>query len=330
MSPTAKIQTLIQHLVIAAIDIKKPSSTAIHDNLWHRTINKPVASRRHQTMGTDMDYTTQEMKDARKTRLENASAKYKFMSFKYLNTLSSDEIFISDPATFNDPFDLGIAIKDLTYRGPFGDEERLRTAFAQLFLNNKDIRNFWIYDDKLINKLEDWINGNASYDQLINQFKQRTSTFGVSCFSQEWENPLMWAHYGSSHKGFCVEYTVKEMSLASTKENLHFSQYYVQYFTKLPTICLSEILFSPHQVLKNFLATKHASWSYEKEWRLVNFQEKGKAVPMPRHMEISAIIVGLKFEKEKIYDVIEKAKVLNIPVFQAHLTNDYDTRLMPL
>lgn len=274
-----------------------------------------------------MVYTTQEMEAGRKIRLEGAVGRYKFMGMTYLNDLSRDEIWISDPATFNDPFDLKIDIENLTDRSPFSNEEKLRTAFAELFLDNPDVQNFWFYDEELTVTLNDWIKGRMHYRQVIDHFIRRSTAFGVSCFAQDWDVPLMWAHYGASHKGICVEYAVKPMSFACASENLHLAQYYVRYMTELPTICLSEVLFSPHQVLPSFLATKHSDWSYEKEWRLVNFTDKQKYIPTPKHMEISALIVGLGFDMRRIEEVTAKAAELNVPIFLVRRPYGYDLKL---
>ncbi len=33
----------------------------------------------------------------------------------------------------------------------------------------------------------------------------------VFCFSETFQNPIMWSHYGNSHKGFCVGYDIKDI-----------------------------------------------------------------------------------------------------------------------
>ena len=119
------------------------------------------------------------------------------------------------------------------------------------------------------------------------------------------------------------------MKISCDPEDIHFGQHYVRYTTELPTICLSEILFSPHQVLSSLLATKHADWSYEKEWRLVHYTEKGKMVRTPNHIEISAIIVGLGFDMTQIGVVAARATELNIPVYIIRQLNGYDLKLQP-
>jgi hypothetical protein len=263
----------------------------------------------------------------RKIRRDLGVSRYKFMPFKYLGSLSTSEIFMSDPEGFNDPYDIKIEIENLTDRSPFGNEETLRQAFSTLFSANTSVAEFWYYDEAFVETLNAWIAGQTHYGEVIQGFKRRSKEFGVSCFAQDWDVPLMWSHYADSHRGMCIEYQVNPMMLAQDPNDLHFGQHYLRYTTELPTICLSEILFSPHQVLSSMLATKHADWSYEKEWRLIHYKEKGKMVRMPNRMEISAIILGLGFDMTKIGCVTEKAKQLNIPIYNIRRQNGYDLLL---
>lgn len=274
-------------------------------------------------------HTTEEMRLARAERRKYGVSRYKFMSLDKLEFLSADQIFMSNPSGFNDPFDLKIEIENLTDRSPFNNEEVLREAFAKLFVGNIEVENFWYYDENFIDTLKSWIIGKANYGEVIAGFKRRSGEFGVSCFSQDWDVPLMWSHYARSHKGICVEYQVHPMKMSRYSEDLCFGQHYVRYTTELPTLCLTEILFSPHQVLSSILATKHADWSYEREWRLIHYTANDKMVPIPKAMQISAIIVGLDFDMAKIQEVAAKANLMQIPVYKINRQMGYDLKLEP-
>lgn len=76
--------------------------------------------------------------------------------------------------------------------------------------------------------------------------------FGVLCFSSEWCDPVIWAHYSDKHRGLClgfdladglgrrVEYVDKRLAFPASRESL-----------------TGEAL----------LYTKYANWAYEKEVR---------------------------------------------------------------
>ena len=110
--------------------------------------------------------------------------------------------------------------------------------------------------------------------------------FGVACFTPEWDNLLMLAHYTSKHSGFAVEYDVCPMEIAIYAPA--YAQFHMQYVSAVEQICLSEILFSPHQVLGRILGTKAVHWSSEKEWRLVHFEKCGALARRSKQMNLSS------------------------------------------
>jgi hypothetical protein len=237
--------------------------------------------------------------------------KYKFQSLTHLDALSHEHIFMSDPANFNDPFDLRIEISDETTLGPFDNVDNLRKAFKILLDTSTDIADHWFYDGELLHVLRAWADGNLPSHYITSAVSDRFRRFGVACFAPAWDMPLMWSHYGNSHKGFCVEYLVYPMSLWGS-----FVQLPVTYSSKLPNICLSEALFSPHMVLPRLLATKHVDWAYEKEWRLVHLEAKGKATPMIEGLMIGSLIIGKNASPADCLRILAKGVELNVPVYQ--------------
>lgn len=239
--------------------------------------------------------------------------RYNFQSLKHLDTLSHEHIFMGDPAGFNDPFDLRIEISDETGRGPFDNVDNIRKAFKILLDTSPDIANHWFYDDKLLDAVREWADGNLPSHHVTSSVSDRLRRFGVACFAPEWDMPLMWSHYGDSHKGFCVEYLVRPLSLSLTGS---FFQIPVTYSSELPSICLSETLFSPHMVLPRLLATKHVDWAYEKEWRLVHLEAKGKMTPMCDGLKIGSLIIGRNASHSDRVRVLAKGRELKVPVYQ--------------
>lgn len=237
--------------------------------------------------------------------------KYKFQSLLHLDALNHEHIYMSDPARFNDPFDLRIQVEDDTARGPFDNVDMLREAFRVLLDSSPEVGNHWFYDEKLLAALRAWAEGNLPSHYVTSSVRERISKFGVACFAPNWNMPLMWSHYGNSHQGFCVEYLVRPMSIWST-----FVQLPVTYATELPSICLSEALFAPHKVLPRLLATKHVDWAYEKEWRLVHLEAKGAVTPMIEGLRIGSLIIGRNACHEDRVRILAKGRELQVPVYQ--------------
>lgn len=263
----------------------------------------------------------QQLMEARSQRLQNHVAYYQYQPIENphcdrMSLLERDKIWMSDPEKFNDPLDLRLPIKDFMHRSPFHETERLRSAVKVLTEENTELARFWFYDEPLIEAINGWAIHGDHHENIIAQAKRRFNQFGVACFTDTCSNSLMWSHYASQHKGFCVEYAARPIDMALASENLAFYTCHVQYVTTLPEICISEVLFSPHQVMKRMLATKMVEWAYEREWRLIHFEKKGQKVGMPKHMQISALIAGVKMESDKISVLKETAHRLGVPVLK--------------
>ncbi len=263
--------------------------------------------------------------DAREERLKNSQPYYLYQpdGLARLKGLAKDKLWISDPSKFNDPLDLRLKIEDQKYRSPFHDGERLRKAMQVLIEDNPYVPLHWFYNERLLNSIQCWIREEINELMLEDEITKRFGEFGVACFTPIRNHALMWSHYADSHKGYCIEYRVREMTLASRNEGL-FSSYHVQYISQLPTLCLSEALFAPHQTLGRMLATKSAEWAYEQEWRLVHLEKKATLVDMPVGMEISGLIAGLKASDQLLSDLVNKAKALGIPAYRVKHSHGYD------
>lgn len=82
---------------------------------------------------------------------------------------------------------------------------------------------------------------------------------GVSCFSDERDNILMWAHYSDNHSGVCLGF--------NTSRHLFQTAWQVQYQEQLPV--LNRPSDSHDTLLEKSLLTKSAQWGYEREWRII-------------------------------------------------------------
>jgi hypothetical protein len=252
--------------------------------------------------------------DPEKVRAVGSKA-YRFMPAceARIAGLNSKQIYMSDPKSFNDLFDVNLPIEDLTYQGPFG--KRIKKAVEICIEKNDELANHWFYDRELIGALEGWVRDEEGKlgIGIISRIKARMRGFGVACFTPYMESALMWAHYAEKHAGFAVEYTVRPLEIAIYAPE--YMQLKVQYVSALEKTCLSEVLFAPHQVLSRFLATKTVDWSYEKEWRLVHFEKCGGFADIPRGMEVSGLVAGPRTSPENFQLLSGRASELNVPIW---------------
>ncbi|CAI3799072.1 DUF2971 domain-containing protein [Rheinheimera sp. MM224] len=111
----------------------------------------------------------------------------------------------------------------------------------------------------------------------------------ILSLSRSFSNPLMWAHYGSSHEGIVIGYDVSQSYLSSRERNIiSVSSGDVIYRNSKPELKNFDLKVSSLETLierslgsnyantvakqvlfKDFFLTKHISWAYEEEVRVV-------------------------------------------------------------
>ena len=132
-----------------------------------------------------------------------------------------------------------------------------------------------------------------------------TMYFGAACFTTNWQNPTMWAHY-AGYSGVCLAYEteslmkaiekanedawVLELERLGVQTNIPFSRTYLRkitYHDILPTTFKSEL---------DALYAKSSHWSYEDEWRLVSesmeVEKKRHGVIIETSGALKQIIIG--------------------------------------
>lgn len=118
----------------------------------------------------------------------------------------------------------------------------------------------------------------ARSDDSINRQRE---TF-ISCFSERSDSMVMWGTYSNCHRGICVGYSLREL---------------VESFNCLPVV-YDEILpqyTDDTSILINTM-TKYIDWEYEREWRIVeiNDKQRGEAGYTIEFVKPKEIILGSK------------------------------------
>ena len=99
-------------------------------------------------------------------------------------------------------------------------------------------------------------------------YKER---YRVACFSQDNDIAPMWAFYGDNHKGICVEYNFHK--------DINFRDFCfpVRYVGKTDNDDLLELILEGENPINGLalelFVKKSQNWSYEKEWRLVFYDD---------------------------------------------------------
>ncbi|SBS35647.1 hypothetical protein MAQ5080_03232 [Marinomonas aquimarina] len=254
----------------------------------------------------------------------NGISLYRFepADIRRITFLKDNKLWFSDPERFNDPLDFDLPIKDLTDRSGIDEKALRKAAFELVDSIDFEKESHRAYSAKALKFIKEWAKHPKSrtQEQVIAEFKLYFKTFGVQCFMKNLDNTLAWSHYASQHQGFCIEYNFYPMCFA--RENVkNLAQFPITYSTAIPEICLSELIFSPHQALKKFIATKSIEWSYEQEVRLVNYEQKGCAIEMPRGIKMKRLIAGAKMCPAYKANLREVGEHLGIEVCEMEISH---------
>ena len=235
-----------------------------------------------------------------------------------LAKLEQRKIWVSDPGKFNDPLDMRPSVKDLVHRWSSAPHfrESVRGAVRGLLAEREGFVTPSLYSSALISILEDWVEGieMGEEDAVCRAIEQRISELGVVCLTRELSNRLMWAHYADEGRGFCIAYEVEPLQNPS---DLRYTP--VHYVSSVPTYCLTEALFAPHQFLYRAMATKHVDWAYEKEIRLVSMTGKAYAHEVaPGFLRITGLIAGHAMKQPELDNLKATADRLGVKTAQMH------------
>lgn len=232
-----------------------------------------------------------------------------------IESLRDGRLFIADPSKFNDPLDLRMEVKYLAHRAGFSDAH-FKAAASELHCDLKLDSAHWLYNEQVLDDINRWIEGGMSDDpnHIGASLKRHIETFGVQCFSSSYKAPLSWSHYASGHRGFCVEYDLRRLDFASNNPELVLLD--VTYSNKLPDVCVSEVLFSPHQVMPRLLATKTIDWAYEQELRIIHFTYKGGKIDMPKGLRVASLIGGASISRAHLKLLCSAGQELDVPVYK--------------
>ena len=216
---------------------------------------------------------------------------YSFYSIgdHHIEDLRDNQISLSDPLEFNDPVDCPF-YEWLKQREKVKPPERvksIREAYS-------DIRIRCFTSDTPLPSKEDM--NPQPYSSI-----------------PAYSNPLMWAHYANSHRGYCVKYRLTESFFNYEDRDS-------------PVLFLGEVSYGlvdmdvtkdkENMNMKEALFTKHNDWEYEHEKRLIYYDknkppETYQKVSMPEDM-ITDIYFGVRCkdsDKQRIIEALEERTV---------------------
>jgi hypothetical protein len=269
---------------------------------------------------------------------------YRYQKFNdlSLSALVFDQLYFSDPGSFNDPLDcqpslvidsslaeLRIVLKNQLQKrlkaenlsslkkskitGSGADEHAVKIA-QQAAQNKLNEIAYYATNpdyDEGIEEAETSLLRHEIQTELLKQYDR-----GICCFSSEQDNPLLWSHYADQHRGICAGYSLER----NPKPNLLKVEYGGDREVRTSSIAKAVIdndLVHQEKLDRDILLRKALPWEYENEWRLL-----GNRGLQDSALSLEDITFGLRCPTSVMHAVIS---ALN---GRSNLINFYETYLI--
>lgn len=242
--------------------------------------------------------------------------KYRNWNLKFhRNILLKNEVFMSPPGDFNDPFDCRIPTNHFLMDTPEKVEQYVMNGIEKhkdwLIKSGRNI-DYEISQKK--ERLADLETYQKEHEEI--EFGAMEECFGILSLSGRWDSILMWSHYADFHKGFNLGFNEEKMRNCG----LFGKGGSVSYTEDFPVI--DPLLEEPIMVT-SFKQTHHKAmdWEYEQEYRLMNFYFEGAPTTEERIINVpeeflEEVNLGMNISTLAKSEIVAECKRRNIRVFQ--------------
>jgi hypothetical protein len=219
---------------------------------------------------------------------------YRYRDFQRgIEMLDKQELYLSSPEGFNDPFDC--------YEG------LIKFKMTKEFMRNYITKNAALTrksSREQRRRIEKQYLENPQSLNIEGFFKSQRKQFGVCCFSWDYKSIVMWAHYADNHGGICLGFK----NLYPVQEGL-YGIYPVDYVSEIEQYQFTS--YEDTKYWQHWLCTKSIVWNYEQEVRIISKSYNGK-LKFPKEA-ISEIFLGLSTLEEDEQKIIDLLVTHNYP-----------------
>ena len=196
-----------------------------------------------------------------------------------LADLINNEITVSPSKNMNDPFDSIINL--------WGTKELLKKTCKE----HKHIKNLSKSFDYF--RIRSFCNGNTT---------------------RALKNILMWSHYADNHRGYCIKYKLSKYFIKQENNDSFEHMFLKPIIYRKDKVDISEMTTINTDLA---FATKHRSWKYENEVRLIvynpNKEDAFYGIPLDKDSCIEAIYFGCKCDPKTINTIKNLFSKADIP-----------------
>ncbi len=219
--------------------------------------------------------------------------------------IRENRVYYSSIEQFNDPFEGHLT---MTYDAPF----EMKEARAREHIMRQQ-------PELSMQEISDLVPERIAYAEQhgLSNLKDLRKKIGIYCLSQKRDDILMWSHYACSHRGICIEFSATEQAHV-----VFMGQAFrVVYQNLFP--CVNLYNTSLEDKAKAYILTKSQHWSYECEWRVIDFPKPSGYRSIPPRL-ISSVILGAKATDETREAIKQLLSGLawTVKLYQARMNSD--------
>lgn len=238
---------------------------------------------------------------------------YKYLPFDEgsLSVIRNSTLKYSSALDFNDPFDCSPAICESSVDRHLKSTTEMMNEIAQRTVKSPAKRLEFKRRQKL--DARKYLASGVNLKSVLRRI-------GVVCLSTTPKNILMWSHYAKYHQGFVCEFKieicVEEDLFASAIKLIPFP---VDYKGERPVYVYGET--NEIEALRRFLLVKYDVWSYEREYRVLDFERGPGIHGYDRDSLLVGVIAGAKMcpnNFSKLSNEVEKIRKTSIPELELY------------
>jgi len=149
--------------------------------------------------------------------------------------------------------------------------------------------------------------------------------YGILCFAELRDDPLMWAHYAENHRGMVLEFDFPLLPEAG------YQLVKVKYRKNIPRITMSAMRNAGAKVnvsfLRRLVSTKSHHWKYEKERRLlVSLEDESVTASGDHHfvplINLRGVVLGQRCETtaDEVREMLADGPFKGVPIYKTHIS----------
>jgi hypothetical protein len=157
------------------------------------------------------------------------------------------------------------------------------------------------------------LKGKINYKRIVQSVTDAKSEIGIACFSETYDNILMWAHYAGNYTGICLSYSSTDL-LDGLPDEANLVR--LAYVDEPPQLLASHTKETNDAAIR-VLSQKQYNWAYEREWRVLG--STGPMIYAP-NQALRRIFFGSRIDPDHKNEIIAASRGTSIELYMMEIS----------